>query len=1411
MDRFFGGRLFRRWSLPLVLVLILALSASAQTALKFRRVTIEEGLSQNTVYDIFQDSRGFLWFATEDGLNRYDGFEFKVYRPVVGDPHGLTTAYITVLAEDSLGYLWVGTDGGLNRFNPVTEEFTRFTKRGQRSSILSGDIITALLAGPDGAMWIGTSQGLDLYEPGSEQIRHFLPKAGDPESLSAAGITALAAGEGGAIWVGTEGGGLNRLDTQREKSRRYLEKTTVRTILPVGRSLWVGTDEGLASLDPATGRAVFYRHDPRQPSSLGSDKTSALLADLDGDLWVGTRNGLDAFDVRRGVFTHYRNDLTDPSSLGNDDIRCLRADNSGGFWIGTYAGGLNRVDRISPSFNLMRDRSTNINRNSRNSIRSILENNDGTLWIGTDAGLHLVNRRTGIRSDYINNPRDPGSLTNDVARAVIKDSRAAIWVGTEGGVDRLDPGRKSFVHFRHKPDDPGSLSSDSIRYLLETRDGSIWIATMGGGLERFDRGSGRFVHHRSRPGDPNSIASDRVYTLLQDRTGALWVGTWGEGLDRLDPVTGSFRHFRTRQNDPHSLSDNNIASLFEDRAGTIWVGSRGGYISRLDPADQAAGRFTRVGAKEGLPNGSIYAILEDESGFLWLSHNLGLSRFDPRTLKVKTFGPADGLQSREFNGSAAFRSPSGEMFFGGINGLNTFFPRDIKDNPHPPAVAITSVQVSNRNVPFRSGPKGETAPAGPRIAEPAVRLSYRDKSVTFAFVALHFASPESNQYAYELEAFDSEWNQVGNRREATYTNLPPGRFVFRVKAANNDGLWNEAGASLAVVITPPFWRTFGFKVLSILAVLGAVAGLAWARTLRFRLQTHDLETKVEERTTELTAINRRLEQEAQDRQKAEQALRQEKTYLDLLIESAPEAIVIVDRKHRISRINSEFTELFGWQDEEVLGQDLDDLLAPEALKPEAHEYTRQLDQGRRLYFESRRLRKNGRPVDVTGIGAPIKVGLEVLGYFAIYRDVSDRKKSEAAIRKRGTQAAFINRVGQRVASKLEIGPLLQEIVAAVFETFHYYSVHLFLFEEDEGRLKLEAAAGGYSSLLPRDLTIDLRSGMIGNAAALGCSLVAPDVRKDAYYVPLVGELTQSELAVPIRSGHKTVGVLDIQSIEKAAFDESDVAAMETLSSQLASAIENARLYQGLQKELEQRGLVEKRLKDSTEDLARSNKELEQFAYVASHDLQEPMRMVGSFVQLLSRRYKGRLDPDADEFINFAVDGATRMQTMINDLLAYSRVGTRGKPLAPTDSEAALARALDNLKVAIAEKGAVVTHDGLPVVVADETQLTQLFQNLVGNAVKFQAKDKPLVHVSAAAGTDGFTFSVKDNGIGIDPRHKDRIFQVFERLHREREFKGTGIGLAICKRIVERHGGRIWVESRPGRGSTFFFTIPRPPA
>jgi signal transduction histidine kinase len=368
-------------------------------------------------------------------------------------------------------------------------------------------------------------------------------------------------------------------------------------------------------------------------------------------------------------------------------------------------------------------------------------------------------------------------------------------------------------------------------------------------------------------------------------------------------------------------------------------------------------------------------------------------------------------------------------------------------------------------------------------------------------------------------------------------------------------------------------------------------------------------------------------------------------------------------------------------------------------------------------------------------------------------------------------------------------------------------------DQEREALVMKARAGSFSDLFPPDHQLKLGQGIVGWVGEHGETMLARDVDDTPHYVNLFPDLipTRSELSVPVCIGEDVMGVLDIQSPNLDAFRKNDVLAMETLADQIAIAIKNAQLYETAQQELAERQRAEERLEHYAAELERSNKELQQFAYVASHDLQEPLRMVSSYVQLLERRCQDKLDDDAKDFIAFAVDGANRMQRLINDLLAYSRIETRGQPFERTDSSAALHDALANLALTIEETNATVTHDPLPTVMADEVQLIQTFQNLISNAIKFRRNGVvPQVHISAEERSNQWLFSVRDNGIGIEPQHQDRAFVIFQRLHTREEYPGTGIGLAVCKRIIERHGGSIWVESEPEQGSTFYFTLPHRP-
>jgi PAS domain S-box-containing protein len=442
----------------------------------------------------------------------------------------------------------------------------------------------------------------------------------------------------------------------------------------------------------------------------------------------------------------------------------------------------------------------------------------------------------------------------------------------------------------------------------------------------------------------------------------------------------------------------------------------------------------------------------------------------------------------------------------------------------------------------------------------------------------------------------------------------------------------------------------------------------------------------------------------------------------------------------------------------------------------------------------------------SGYELPDQQAVETLS--VAFVEALNRKRTEVTLAQRAAQLALINDVGSQIAAVMELDSVLERTARLVQENFGYHHAALFTVDRERGELVMRARSGDFAHLFPLDHRLKLDQGMVGWVGSHGETLLANDVDAEPRYVNLYPGVvpTHSELSVPIRVGDEIVGVLDVQSPQVNAFDENDVMVMETLAYQIAVAIENARLYEAVQRELTERRRAEEKLKHYAAELERSNRDLEQFAYIVSHDLQEPLRMVSSYLQLLDRRYQDRLDADAREFIAYAVDGATRMQALINALLSYSRVGTRGKPLEPTDCAVILDRALANLKVTIEESDAAVTHDPLPTVMADGVQLTQVFQNLISNAIKFHGERRPEVHIGAQHGDGEWLFSVRDNGIGIDPQHYERIFVIFQRLHTREEYPGTGIGLAICKKIVERHGGRIWVESQPGAGSTFYFTI-----
>lgn len=818
--------------------------------LKFDRLMIEDGLSQSIVECIIQDRRGFMWFCTEDGLNQYDGYTFTVLRNDPQNVNSLSQNYTLCLTEDKNGYLWIGTFyGGLNRYNPESGEFLHFRADPEKPNSLAHDVVRTVFVDSDGLIWAGTDGGLTRIDPAGE-ITSFYHNPHHPNSLCSNRVRTIAEDRQGFLWIGTDEG-LCRFDKKKELFDNYfhdpadnnsLSHNAVRKIfIDRGGTIWIGTNGG--GLDKLTfstdGRAQFahFQHSPNLPESLSHDQVYSIREDHLGALWVGTNGGgLNLFDRETQTFTHFIHDPRDPQSISYDEIYDIYIDQGGVMWLGTYGGGISKLSRLTEQFVHVHADPRNANGLNHNIVWAIAEDMDGILWLGTHGGgLNRYDRINQSWKHFRNQP-SRNSLSNDIVRNIYIDKQGILWLGTNGGgLNRLNPKSESFTIYRHDPANPASLSHDELRCIFEDRNGYLWIGTNGGGLNRFSREQGVFKRYLNQPEQSNSLCNNFVRTIYQDAEGFLWIGTQGGGLDKFDPAAEKFVHYRSSPEDPNSLNNDNVFCIHEDSAGNLWLGTWGGG---LDKFDRKARHFTHYTQAQGLADNSIYGILEDDSGQLWMSTNAGISMFDPSTETFKNYNTDDGLQSTEFNGGSFYKSRSGELFFGGINGYNSFYPETIQENQHIPPVVITSFLKFNRPESMQS-----------RLRNGLLRLSYRDYFFSFEFAALDFAAPEKNRYAYMLEGLDTDWIHTNaSKRYAGYTTLRPGNYVFRVKGSNNDGYWNEAGARLSIHISPPFWQTWWFRGIVLILTITGVYAMVERRLKTIRRKRRDLEQRINERT-----------------------------------------------------------------------------------------------------------------------------------------------------------------------------------------------------------------------------------------------------------------------------------------------------------------------------------------------------------------------------------------------------------------------------------------------------------------------------------------------------------------------------------------------------------------------------------
>ena len=837
--------------------------ALATPPLSVQRYSLEEGLSQQAVNAIVQDSEGFMWFGTEDGLNRFDGYDFRQLRHDRGDNESLPNGWISALVAGEDG-LWIGTDGGGVVFrNAVNGKLDapatlRDAPDLQRVRTMARDRL--------GRLWIGTRDaGLAVFDPRSKELRRIRHSPTQANSLSDDSIFSLVTLRNGDTLVGTASG-LDRLTAANlDITRIALPEQLLSTGQPFVRALtetpdgmvWVGTDQGLARLDVRNNRWRVFR-EPSGPASgrntaLPDNRIRSLLIDSQGRLWVGTIRGLSWFDSASEIFSSYRRDEAEIRSLPDDYIVSLAEDRGGSLWIGTKFGGLAKWNPRTWSFGHVRA-SAEEGFSDRN-VTSFAEDKLGRLWIGTFGnGINLLDRSTGRVTPVLHMNGVRTSLSDERVMAMLESSAGDVWVGTMGGgLNRFDPQTLRAEIFPHDPAVPTSLAAPGVMSLLEV-DKQIWAGTFGGGISRFDARTRRFENLRPGPEDGLHLSSGRVTALARDRAGHVWIGTDGGGLNVWDQKTRRLYYYKRGAKQLDTLSADTIYSILVDDAGGVWIGTRGGGLDRvLNPGDAPHGlRFANFSEAQGLPNNSVYGLRADGTGNIWISTNFGLARLDPKTNVVQRFHRLHGLQAEEFNFGSHYRDRSGKLFFGGAAGFNTFYPEVLEFNERPPRVVLT--QFLKLNTPGIVGVPEE------RIER--LKLGHKEDVITLKFAALDFADPRSNRYEYKLDGFDSDWVRADERRAATYTNLPGGQYIFRVRASNSDGVWSTQDLALPIDVAPSPWLSpiayLGYAIFAVLMLL-TVWYAQQRRIARAAMHRLELEQQVSDRTYELAQRNRELE------------------------------------------------------------------------------------------------------------------------------------------------------------------------------------------------------------------------------------------------------------------------------------------------------------------------------------------------------------------------------------------------------------------------------------------------------------------------------------------------------------------------------------------------------------------------
>ncbi len=839
----------RSFCLLLVLVFLTRLAHAQNHDINFTYLTSKGGLSSNTVYAILKDSYGLMWFATEDGLNKFDGTNVTVYRNNPGKKNSLKVNEITSLYQDKKGRLWIGTNGGsLSLYDRQSDSFIHFSGDGGPGQI-SSRAITSICSDYSGKIWIGTYGGLNVLDPSNGKIVQMRADPEDAGSLTANTVYCVFEDSKKNIWAGTIQG-LNLYNRKTKKFVHFLHNeadlsslshNAVRAISEdQSGNIWIGTEGGLNMLQRDGKRFKRFRHSIKDLNTISSDLVLSIADDRRGSLWIGTEEGLNILNTATGNVHRLLPDRRYKHSLTSKSIRSILIDDQERYWVGTYQGGINIYDKNLAYFNLKESNSFDPLGLSAPVVTSFAEDASGDVFIGTDGGgLNLFHRKTGLFSHFDIQPKGEASPKGLSILALEKSKDKQLWIGTyHEGLFLLNPSTGTYKQFR-KGNSPYDLNNNDVFCIMEDSMGDVWIGTNGGGINVYNPQTKTIKKYfnESTAYSPNKPSNNIIRAFAEDRNGNIWVGTYGAGISVFNRGEKKFKFYsKTSSNLPGDV----VLSILEDHFGNIWAGTIDGGLSRLD---KKTGKFVSYSEEDGLANNVVQKIVEDNQGLIWLSTNKGISRFNPETKQFKNYSYYNGLQNNAFVLGSGIKLSDGDIFFGGLEGFNYFSPLNLKTNKNVPRVLLTDLRVSNK--PVVPGKEGSPLTVHISLAR-EINLNYK-QTFSIGFVALNYTTSQQNNYAYKLSGFEKDWNYAGTEQTASYTNLDPGEYLFQVKASNNDGIWNEQGTSIKVIIKPPFWRTVYAYIFYAIVVISLLLRIR-ARGIRklkrkFTLEHEKLQAK----------------------------------------------------------------------------------------------------------------------------------------------------------------------------------------------------------------------------------------------------------------------------------------------------------------------------------------------------------------------------------------------------------------------------------------------------------------------------------------------------------------------------------------------------------------------------------------